>query len=36
MNPDVVGKSAAFIAQRAGFAVPAHTAVLIAELDGVG
>ncbi len=36
LNPDVVGKSAAFIAQRAGITVPAHTAVLIAELDGVG
>lgn len=36
LNPEVVGKSAAFIAQRAGIAVPAHTAVLIAELDGVG
>ena len=36
INPDVVGKSAAFIAQRAGITVPAHTSVLIAELDGVG
>lgn len=36
INPDVVGKSAAFIAQRAGIAVPPNVAVLIAELDGVG
>jgi len=36
INPDVVGKSAAFIAQRAGITVPEDTAVLIAELDGVG
>ena len=36
INPDVVGKSAAFIAQRTGITVPEDTAVLIAELDGVG
>jgi acetaldehyde dehydrogenase (acetylating) len=36
INAEVVGKSAAFIAQRAGITVPAHTSVLIAELDGVG
>jgi acetaldehyde dehydrogenase (acetylating) len=35
-NPEIVGKSAAFIAERAGFAVPKGTRVLVAELDGVG
>jgi acetaldehyde dehydrogenase (acetylating) len=36
INPEVVGKSAANIAQLAGIPVPLNTAVLIAELDGVG
>jgi acetaldehyde dehydrogenase (acetylating) len=36
INPDVVGKSALFIAQRAGITVPPQTTVLIAELNGVG
>jgi acetaldehyde dehydrogenase (acetylating) len=36
INADVVGKSAQFIAQRAGIAVPPSASVLIAELDGVG
>ncbi|MDD8018922.1 MAG: aldehyde dehydrogenase family protein, partial [Bacteroidota bacterium] len=36
INPDVVGKSPAFIAQKAGFTVPADTSVLIAELSGIG
>ncbi|MDE3057559.1 MAG: aldehyde dehydrogenase family protein [Bacteroidota bacterium] len=36
INPDVVGKSPVFIAQKAGFAVPADTSVLIAELSAVG
>ena len=35
-NPEIVGKSAAFIAERAGFAVPGGSRVLVAELDGVG
>ncbi|MEW6510375.1 MAG: acetaldehyde dehydrogenase (acetylating) [Bacteroidota bacterium] len=36
INPDVVGKSPAYIAQRAGFMVPPNTTVLIAEQQGVG
>lgn len=35
-NPQLVGKSAEFIAERAGFQVPKGTRVLIAELAGVG
>src|SRR5207344_406631 len=35
-NPKLVGKPATFIAEHAGFAVPAGTRVLIAELKGVG
>ena len=35
-NPELVGKSAVVIAQRAGFSVPPATRVLIAELAGVG
>jgi acetaldehyde dehydrogenase (acetylating) len=36
INPDVVGKSPAFIAQKAGFAVPTDTSVLVAELPAIG
>jgi acetaldehyde dehydrogenase (acetylating) len=36
INPAMVGKSASYIAQAAGIQVPANTAVLIAELTGVG
>jgi acetaldehyde dehydrogenase (acetylating) len=36
LNPEMVGKSAGYIAQRAGIPVPLNTDVLIAELDGVG
>ncbi|MGA2623948.1 MAG: acetaldehyde dehydrogenase (acetylating) [Bacteroidota bacterium] len=36
INPDIVGKPAPYIAQKAGFSVPADTQVLIAELQGVG
>ena len=36
INPDVVGKPPVWIAQKAGFTVPPHTTVLIAELQGVG
>jgi acetaldehyde dehydrogenase (acetylating) len=36
INPSMVGKPAAFIAQKAGIDVPAETQVLIAELNGVG
>lgn len=36
INPDVVGKSPAFIAQKAGFTVPPDTSVLIAELPAIG
>jgi acetaldehyde dehydrogenase (acetylating) len=35
-NPAVVGRPAAFIAEKAGITVPAGTEVLIAELAGVG
>jgi acetaldehyde dehydrogenase (acetylating) len=35
-NPQLVGKSATFIAERAGIPVPRDTRVLIAELAGVG
>jgi acetaldehyde dehydrogenase (acetylating) len=35
-NPALVGKSACFVAERAGITVPASTSVLIAELAGVG
>jgi acetaldehyde dehydrogenase (acetylating) len=35
-NPEIVGKSARFIAQKAGFEVPQGTRVLVAELQGVG
>lgn len=35
-NPEIVGKSARFIADKAGFAVPDGTRALVAELDGVG
>jgi acetaldehyde dehydrogenase (acetylating) len=36
INPEVVGKSPLFIAQKAGISVPSTTTVLIAELQGVG
>jgi acetaldehyde dehydrogenase (acetylating) len=35
-NPKLVGKSARTVAEQAGIAVPDHTRVLIAELEGVG
>ena len=35
-NPALVGKSASFIAEKAGFAVPPGTRALLAELKGVG
>ena len=35
-NPALVGKTAAFIAEKCGIKVPAETRVLIAPLDGVG
>ncbi len=35
-NPEIVGKSAPFIAEKAGFTVPQGTRVLVAELQGVG
>jgi acetaldehyde dehydrogenase (acetylating) len=35
-NPEIVGKSAGFIAEKAGLKVPSETRVLVAELDGVG
>ncbi|MFW6006503.1 MAG: bifunctional acetaldehyde-CoA/alcohol dehydrogenase [Halanaerobiales bacterium] len=36
INPDIVGKSPATIADMAGFSVPDKTKILIAELEGVG
>lgn len=36
VNPDIVGKSAAWIAENAGVKVPADTKILLAKLDGVG
>jgi acetaldehyde dehydrogenase (acetylating) len=36
INPDIVGKSPAFIAQKAGFNVPSDTSCLIAELPAMG
>ncbi|WP_282767330.1 bifunctional acetaldehyde-CoA/alcohol dehydrogenase [Actinoplanes sandaracinus] len=36
LNPDVVGQSAAWIAERAGFTVPAGTSLLLVEVDHVG
>ncbi|WP_416973710.1 bifunctional acetaldehyde-CoA/alcohol dehydrogenase [Streptomyces sp. 4F14] len=36
LNPDAVGRPAAWIADAAGFAVPADTSVLLAEVSGVG
>ena len=35
-NPQIVGKAATFIAEKAGIKVPAGTKVLVAELEGVG
>jgi acetaldehyde dehydrogenase (acetylating) len=35
-NPVLVGKSAAFIAEKCGLTIPPSTRVLIAHLDGVG
>jgi acetaldehyde dehydrogenase (acetylating) len=35
-NPKLVGKAATYIAEKAGFSVPAHTRVLLAPLNGVG
>ncbi|MHC5251930.1 bifunctional acetaldehyde-CoA/alcohol dehydrogenase [Listeria kieliensis] len=36
LNPNVVGKSPAWIAEQAGFKVPETTKILIAEIKGVG
>lgn len=36
INADIVGKPAAYIAERAGVKVPKDTKVLVAELEGVG
>lgn len=36
INPNMVGKSPVFIAQKAGITVPSSTTVLVAELPGVG
>jgi acetaldehyde dehydrogenase (acetylating) len=36
INPEMVGKPATYIAQKAGITAPAGTQVLVAELQGVG
>ena len=36
LRPEVVGKSATFLAKMAGFSVPENTKVLVAEASGVG
>ncbi len=36
VNPEIVGKSAYFIAEQAGVRVPEDTKILLARLDGVG
>jgi acetaldehyde dehydrogenase / alcohol dehydrogenase len=36
LNPDVVGRSAAWIAAQAGFTVPEDTSVILAEVSSVG
>ncbi|MBM2616364.1 bifunctional acetaldehyde-CoA/alcohol dehydrogenase [Actinoplanes sp. LDG1-06] len=36
LNPDIVGRPAAWIAERAGFEVPADTSVILAEVSEVG
>jgi acetaldehyde dehydrogenase/alcohol dehydrogenase len=36
MNPDVVGQSAHFIAENAGFEVPENTKIILARIHGVG
>ena len=36
LSPEVVGKSATYLANLAGFSVPGDTKVLVAEEDGVG
>jgi acetaldehyde dehydrogenase (acetylating) len=36
LNPDVVGKSPVFIAQKAGFDIPHDTTCIIAEIQAVG
>ncbi|MDR0404334.1 MAG: bifunctional acetaldehyde-CoA/alcohol dehydrogenase [Oscillospiraceae bacterium] len=35
-NPDIVGKTASFIATRAGVFAPSNTKILIARLNGIG
>ncbi|WP_229404816.1 bifunctional acetaldehyde-CoA/alcohol dehydrogenase [Micromonospora sp. NBRC 110038] len=36
LNPDVVGRSAEWIAERAGITVPPRTSIILAEVDRVG
>lgn len=36
VNPDIVGQSAEWIAEKAGISVPKGTKILLAKLDGVG
>ena len=36
LNPNIVGKSAVWIAEQAGITVPEDTRILVAKIDGVG
>lgn len=36
VNSDIVGKSAQYIADLVGIAVPGHTKMLVAEIQGIG
>ena len=36
LNPDIVGKPATYIAERAGIKIDSNIKALIVELDGVG
>lgn len=36
LNPDVVGQTTAWIAERAGFTVPTDTSIILVEVDAVG
>lgn len=36
VNPDIVGKSASWIAEKAGIKVPENTKIIVAHIDGVG
>jgi len=36
VNPDIVGKPAAWIAKNSGFEIPEDTKIIVAKIDGVG